>query len=146
MSPDLPTPALGTLAIVEDELGRPWTDLRNVNLVLAFLAYPLHWALADLAQRRAADLNRLVDLLGNRPASALSIPLGGLAARRLGVALRLSLRERGGLTFAAASQFLDDLLQLSDLAPLLLDALLQLSDPAPKLRVLLKEFLGSWHV
>src|SRR5436305_14833217 len=116
MSPDLSAPALGAFGVVEDEVGRPWADLRDVNLVLAFLAYPLHWALADLAQRRAADLNRLVDLLGNRPASALSIRLGGLAARRLGGALRLSLRERGGLTFAAASHCLDDLLQLSELA------------------------------
>src|SRR5436305_14538073 len=107
MSPDLPTPALGALAIVEDELGRPWTDLRNVNSVLAFLAHPLHWALADLAQRRAADLNRRVDLLGNRPASALSVPFGGLAARRLGVARRLSLREPSGLTVAAPGQLLD---------------------------------------
>src|SRR4051794_3238875 len=129
MSPDLPTPALGALAIVEDELGRPWTDLRNVNLVLAFLAYPLHWALADLAQRRAADLNRLVDLLGNRPASALSIPLGGLAARRLGVALRLPRGGGGGWAFAALPHSAGALPHFSLLALSRRDALPQRSDP-----------------
>jgi hypothetical protein len=153
MAPDLSTPTLGALAVVEDEFGRLRADLRQVNLVLAFLAHPMYGALADLAQRRAVDLKGLVDLLGDGPASALSISLGRLTARRLGVALRLSLRERSRLAFAAASQLLDDLLQLSDPALLPLDPLLLLSDPTPllgdpasELRVLLKEFLVSWHV
>jgi hypothetical protein len=65
MSSALSTSTPGTLAVVEDEFGRPRADLRNVNLVLAFLAHPEHWALADLTPRRAGDLNRLIDLLGN---------------------------------------------------------------------------------
>jgi hypothetical protein len=57
------------------------------------------------------------------------------------------------LAFAAASQLLDDLLQLSNPALLPLDPLLLLSDPAllladpaSELRVLLKDFLVSRHV
>jgi hypothetical protein len=153
MSPDLSTPTPGALAVVEDEFGRPRTDLRQVNLILAFLAHPMHWALADLAQRRAVHLEGLVDLLRDRPASALSVPLARLTARPLGVALRLPLRKRGGLAFAATSQLLDDFLQLFDptllpLHPLLLlsDPVPLLADPASELRVLLKEFLVSRHV
>jgi hypothetical protein len=146
MSTDVSTPTPGALAVMEDEFGRPRADLRQVNLVLAFLAHPMHRALADLAQRRAVHLEGLVDLLRDRPASALSVPLGRLTARPLGVALRLSLRERRGLAFAATSQLLNDLLQLFDPTLLPLDPPLLLSDPASELRVLLKEFLVSWHV
>jgi hypothetical protein len=131
---------------MEDELCRPRANLRKINLILTVLAHPAHLALADLTKQRKLDFDRLVNLLGDTPASALSVPLGWLAARRLGVALRLPLRERGCLAFAAATQLLDDLLQLSDPTFLLLCLALLLSEPASEFIVLLKDFLVSRHV
>ncbi|HKI03019.1 MAG TPA: hypothetical protein VKK31_13670, partial [Thermoanaerobaculia bacterium] len=95
---------------------------------------------------RAVDSNRFVHGLRNRPTSVLSVPLGGLAAGPLGIALRLPFRERSGLAFAAAPQFLDELLQLSNPAFLLLDPALLLGDPAPELRILLNDLIVSRHV
>jgi hypothetical protein len=139
MAPGLPMPTLRALTVVDNELGRPRTDLWKFDLILTFLAYRAHRTLADLAQHRAANLNRLVDLLGNRPKSPFSVPLARLATGLLGISLRLPLGEGGGLAFATAAQLFDDLLQLSD--PALLSG-----DPVAELRVFFQEFLVSWHV
>ena len=138
-------PTLRTLADLQDELGRLRADFRKINLVLAFLAGYTHRAMTNFARQRTVDGNCLIDLLGNRPASALAVLRSGLSARRLGVALRFSLCERTGLPLAATSQLFDDLFQLSDPAFLLLDEALLLGDLLSELRVLLKDFLVSRH-
>jgi hypothetical protein len=132
-------PTLRTLADLQDEFCGLWADLRKVDLILTLLADPANRTRADFARSRTGDFNRLVYLLGHRAASMLTVPLSGLATRRLGIALRLSFREGSRLAFAAAPQLLDDLFQLGD--PTLL-----LGDPAPELRVFLKELFGSRHV
>jgi hypothetical protein len=138
---------------VEDELRCLGTNGGKVDLELTLLADQTHLAVARLAEHGTADLNRLIGPLGAGAASSGAILGAGLAPRPLGSTLRLSLRERSGLTLAATPQFLQETFQLLDLPlllnepPLLLgEPFLLLDKPAPKLSVFLNDFLVSRHV
>jgi len=102
---------------IEAPTDRPQLGQLLLVLVGDSIELDLPAALAAVGKRGA---EHLIDLLGGRPVGPLAVVGSGPSARPTGIALPLLTRERGGLAFRLAPQFLDLALEPGDAIPLAL--------------------------